>query len=59
MVKDNKADRILMNPYYMITVEGRILHTSNDLNEIATKVKELGLQEGEYRIEEHGSWGAQ
>jgi len=48
-----------MNPYYMITVEGRILYTSNDLNEISTKVKELGLQEGEYRIEEHGSWGAQ
>ena len=48
-----------MNPYYMIVVEGRILHTSNDLNEIADKVKQLALKEGEYKIEEHGGWGAQ
>jgi hypothetical protein len=48
-----------MNPYYMIVVNGQILHTSNDLNEISDKVKQLGLQEGEYKIEEHGSWGAQ
>ena len=47
-----------MNAHYVIVVEGRILHTSNNLDEIATKVKELGLQEGQYRIEEHGSWGA-
>jgi len=47
-----------MNAHYVIVVEGRILHTSNSLDEIAAKVRELGLKEGEYRVDEHGSWGA-
>ncbi len=47
-----------MNSYYIIMVEGRQVYTSSSLSDIANKVQELGLKEGEYRIEEHGSWGA-
>lgn len=48
----------MKKPDLRLIVQGRTVFYADNYDAISAKIKELGLKEGEYTVEEHGGWGA-
>jgi hypothetical protein len=48
-----------MNTNYALLIAGQAVYWTNNLDQMRQEIMSRQLQDGEYTIQEHGSWGAQ